>query len=56
MLQVNGLFQRLRRPDDGALAGHEYKGVHVDKGAKAHLGDAYHIGILVFTPVIISAD
>jgi hypothetical protein len=25
-------------------AGHEYRGIHIDKGAKAHLGDTNYFG------------
>jgi hypothetical protein len=45
-----------QRRDNGGLAGHEYKGVHVDKGAKAHLGDAYHISMPVFTSLAVGAN
>jgi hypothetical protein len=30
--------------NNASLAGHEYRHVYIDKGAKAQLGDTYHFG------------
>jgi len=44
-----------RGTNNGSQPGHKFEHVHIDKGAKAHLGDSYHLGTYTLEPAELRA-